>query len=198
LARVFVTLGSILALLVAVYFVIPDVLTSARSFLDRQIGTVPDDSVRTPATDDSVRTPPTDDSVRTPPTDDSVRTPATDDSVPTSGAGGSRTVAGHGYEFSVVAITRTRGSWGPNAGQPALRITASVLRTVATDYHSMRLTVIDDSTRQLAVEPFTESGTLDPPLNQRVQYEVVLLEEGNGATALDSRCTTSIGRIPER
>jgi hypothetical protein len=37
------------------------------------------------------------------------------------------------------------------------------------------------------VEPFTESGTLDPPLNQRVEYEVVLLEQGNGATALDFR-----------
>lgn len=94
------------------------------------------------------------------------------------------TVRGYGYEFSVTRIMHTIGPFGPNEGKPCLRVISTVERFAAEDHAAMKLIVTDDKQRILASDPFSNKGTLEPPLHRKTQVETVVVLEGTGASTL--------------
>jgi hypothetical protein len=94
------------------------------------------------------------------------------------------TVRGYGYDFSVTRITHTTGPFGPNEGKPCLRIVATVERFAAEDHDAMNLVVTDDKQRILASDPFSNKGTLQPPLHRKTQLEAVVVLQGTGTSTL--------------
>ncbi|WP_225828046.1 hypothetical protein [Streptomyces naphthomycinicus] len=97
---------------------------------------------------------------------------------------GSWTVRGYGYEFTVVRISHETGPFGPNEGCRCLRVVARVERFAEDDHRSMKVTVFDDRGRLLGVDPFSNRGTLEPPLHRRTEAQVLAVPQEGGARTL--------------
>lgn len=107
-----------------------------------------------------------------PPTAPAPRCPAATAAAATAGpvqdATGSPpwTVAGYGFRYTVISVTRTTSSW---AGQskPSITVTSCVTRTEPSNYSNMMYRISDQaSSSVLDSVPFQGSGDGNPPPHQ--------------------------------
>jgi hypothetical protein len=94
------------------------------------------------------------------------------------------TVAGYGFRYTVVSVTRTTSSW---AGQtkPSITVTSCVTRTQPSDYTNMMYRISDQaSSSVLDSVPLQGSGDGNPPPNQTSRLISVVWDVVPQATRL--------------